>query len=262
MQQRYNDDLRVVTLNIDWNKNLSTVLPFLSSCRADVVCLQEVREEDVRLISEVAGKHHFYVPMCGGKIHGAKGTVGIAIFSRLPIYQKNASYYVGNPTRIVELDELTLESRRETTCRALAFGEVHKGDVMYRIATTHFTWTPDGKADEFQRADLQKMLGILKDKGQYVLCGDFNAPRGDEIYKTLSQCMKDNIPLGYDTSIDPERHRIKGLRSMVDGVFTTPQYRISGVAVHFGLSDHAAFEAVVSRDYPRYITADEAGCLR
>jgi|SRR3989344_2689309 len=247
MKQTHNDDLRVVTLNIDWNKNLNRILPFLSSCLADVVCLQEVLEEDVRLISRVAGKYHFYVPMCGGKIHGAKGTVGIAIFSRLPIYQKNASYYVGDPIRIVELDERTLESRRETTYRALAFCEVHKGDVTYRIATTHFTWTPDGKADEFQRADLQKMLGILKDK-QYVLCGDFNAPRGGEIYKTLSQCMKDNVPLSYDTSIDPERHRIKGLRAMVDGLFTTPGYAVSQVAMHFGVSDHGALEAVVSRE--------------
>jgi endonuclease/exonuclease/phosphatase family metal-dependent hydrolase len=92
------------------------------------------------------------------------------------------------------------------------------------------------------------MLGILKDKRQYVLCGDFNASRGGEIYKTLSQCMKDNVPLSYDTSIDPERHRIKGLRAMVDGLFTTPVYGVSDVRLHFGVSDHGALEAVVSRE--------------
>ncbi|MBI2025341.1 endonuclease/exonuclease/phosphatase family protein [Candidatus Kaiserbacteria bacterium] len=233
---------------MDWNKNLGRVLPFLSDRQADVVCLQEVREDALPVIAEAAGNYYFYAPMCGGKIHGAPSTVGIAIFSRLPLLQTKARYYVGAAHRIVELDEQTLESRRATTYRALAFGGVQRGDTVYRIVTTHFTWTPDGKADEFQRHDLQKMLGLLQKEGEYLLCGDFNAPRGGEIYKTLSQKLKDNVPAHYVTSIDPERHRIKGLKSMVDGLFTTSGYVVSDVRLHFGVSDHGALEAVVSRE--------------
>lgn len=247
MRKPLNDDLRVITLNVDWNKNLGTVLPFLSSRKADVVCLQEVCEDSLPTIAKVAGAYYFYVPMCGGKIHGASGTVGIAIFSRSPFFHTKSLYYVGGPAHIVELDERTLESRSSTTCRALAFSEVKKDNAVYRIATTYFTWTPDGKADEFQRHDLQKMLGILKKTGECVLCGDFNAPRGGEIYEILSQVLKDNVPPRYVSSLDPKRHRIKGLRLMVDGLFTTPRYVVSHVAIHFGISDHGALEAVISQ---------------
>ncbi len=247
MRQTQSGGLRVVTLNIDWNKNLDTVLPFLSKHKADVACLQEVREDALPLIAQAAGAHYFYVPMCGGKLHGASSTVGLAIFSRLPICFQRAQYYVGDPGHIVELDEQTLASRRATTYRAVAFGEVRKDNSAYRIATTHFTWTPDGKADEFQRQDMRAMLEILKQAGECLVCGDFNAPRGGEIYGTLCEHFKDNVPASYTTSIDPERHRIRGLTAMVDGIFTTPSYTVSTASLHCGISDHCALGAVVSR---------------
>lgn len=248
MRKQPNGGLRVVTLNIDWNKNLQRVLPFLSKTKADIVCLQEVREDALSTIAKVAGKHYFYVPMCGGKVHGAPGTVGIAIFSRFPLIAKQSHYYVGDPAHIVELDEQSLESRRATNYRALAIGEVQKGDRMYRVVTTHFTWTPDGKPDLFQRRDLLEVVRFLQHKGELLLCGDFNAPRGGEIYSEFSRHFRDSVPERYHTSIDPKRHRIKGLRAMVDGIFATPQYAVSQVAMHFGVSDHGALEAAVSRN--------------
>jgi len=244
--QKQNDILTVATLNIDWKKNLPTVFPFLLRQRADVICLQEVCEDALLDIAEAAGAHYFYAPMCGGGIHGTLGTVGIAIFSRLPLRRGHAHYYVGDPARIVELDERTLESRHATTYRAVVFIEVQKGDTVYRIANTHFTWTPDGKADEFQRQDLQALLSILKNKGEFLLCGDFNAPRGGEIFSTLSRCLKDNVPANCISSLDPERHRVK-TPLMVDGIFSTPGYTVSDATMTFGVSDHAALTARVSR---------------
>ena len=248
MQQLNSDGLRVVTLNIDWNKNLSRVLPFLSDCNADVTCLQEVCADAIPVLQEAAGAQYVYAPMCGGKIHGAPETVGIAIFSHLPLLHTEAYYYAGRADNILELDEQTFESRRTTTCRVLAVGDVRKNGIVYRIATTHFTWTPDGRADECQRRDLRKMLNILERAGECVLCGDFNAPRGGEVYGILSRRFKDNIPAIYVTSIDPELHRIRGLLAMVDGVFSTPAYAVSQVTMRFGLSDHGALKATVFQE--------------
>jgi hypothetical protein len=41
-----------------------------------------------------------------------------------------------------------------------------KEGTVFRIGTTHFAWTPDGKADDIQRNDLKTLwecLGLLED---------------------------------------------------------------------------------------------------
>lgn len=240
-----NDGLRVVTLNIDWNKNLKRVLPFLAERRADIACLQEVRKDALPALSRAAGEYYFFAPMTLGSLHGAPCPVGIALFSRLPLRFGTFGYYVGDPRRIVELKETSEESRRKTTARAVAFCGVEKDGVRYTVATTHFTWTGNGKPDEFQRKDLQKLLDIVHRAGECVLCGDFNAPRGGEIFTTLSQSFTDNVPPCYTSSLDPETHHLKQVKAMVDGIFSTPAYTVSGVQMHSGISDHCALEGVV-----------------
>ncbi len=129
----------------------------------------------------------------------------------------------------------------------LAFCEVEKEGTVFKIYNTHFTWTADGEPDDLQRNDMQSMLRILKAAGEFILCGDFNVPRGGELFGLLAEHYKDNVPPHYTTSIDGDLHRRGQLNRMVDGMFSTPGYVVSDFEMVSGVSDHRALVATVSK---------------
>ena len=133
------------------------------------------------------------------------------------------------------------------------FAVVAKADIIsadgqiFSISTTHFTWTPDGDANEYQRKDLENLMKILDGYKSFVLAGDFNAPRGREIFSAIAAKYKDNIPLEYVSSIDSNLHRAPGLKLMVDGLFSTPDYKVEDAELVCGVSDHCAIVAKISK---------------
>jgi endonuclease/exonuclease/phosphatase family metal-dependent hydrolase len=103
-----------------------------------------------------------------------------------------------------------------------------------------------GDVTEKQTQDLKALLAILEKIPEFVLTGDFNAPRGRETGDTIAAKYKDNIPEHYTSSIDP-MHRAGELPYVVDGIFTTPQYLASNVELHLGVSDHKAVTATIAK---------------
>ena len=93
---------------------------------------------------------------------------------------------------------------------------------------------------------VKRLLACLEPEEEFTLCGDFNAPRGGEIFTALAMRYQDNIPLEYASSIDGNLHRKGPLPYMVDGLFTTPSYIASDVSLQSGVSDHCAILATVS----------------
>jgi endonuclease/exonuclease/phosphatase family metal-dependent hydrolase len=94
---------------------------------------------------------------------------------------------------------------------------------------------------------MKNLLALLAKTPELILCGDFNAPRGGEIFKMLADKYKDNIPPEYDSSLDTELHRIGKIKKlMVDGLFTTSAYIVSDVKLSEGVSDHKAVTAIIS----------------
>lgn len=239
--------LRLLTHNIDWKHNLDRVEAFLKRSGADVACLQEVCEDDLgRLSSAFGADKTLFVAMTRGTQKGVTCGVGIAVLSRYPCEDASVHFYVGDAGALYDLDERTLQSRRDTTRRILMSCSIVKENARFQIATTHFTWTPNGKPDEWQLHDLERLFGILGGMGEFILCGDFNAPRGGGVFSALAQRYTDNVPPCITTTIDPQRHRVQGLSAMVDGIFTTPAYAVSRVEAHGGLSDHYALTGTAS----------------
>lgn len=237
--------LELSTLNMDLRNNLDRVLDFLNRMRPDVQCLQEVYEGDLQRFDMFDNR--YYVPMTRHAVDGEDISVGMAILvgPGVRVLEWTSGYYLGEPGPVVRLDPTTMESRRATEKRVVGSCLVEKDGVRYRIATTHFSWVPRGEPDDYQRTDVRNMLCLIDN--DFVLCGDFNAPRGGEIYATITERLRDNIPLEYDTSIDPALHKVRGLRSMVDGVFSSAEYHVSNVRMTFGVSDHAAVNCTVRR---------------
>ncbi|OGG53465.1 hypothetical protein A3H16_01920 [Candidatus Kaiserbacteria bacterium RIFCSPLOWO2_12_FULL_53_8] len=244
--------IKLISLNIERSLHLDLVLPFLKEQQADVVCLQELSEPDISLFESELGSKCVFAPMIYHHSDtGSKPVInGNAVLTRLPLQSSMINYYVGDGKKIHDEPPGYIPDHE-----ALVMVETdnEKGGDVFRIMTTHFTWTPDGSPSDAQRRDMKKLLHVLETLGEFVLAGDFNAPRGGEIFSMLAQKYKDNVPPHYVTSLDQKLHRAVKLRpheivdKMVDGIFSTPSYTVSDVEMVSGLSDHCALVATVSK---------------
>ncbi len=243
--------IKLVSLNIEMDRHVDRVIPFLLKENPDVVCLQEVLERDVPTLAEALHMRGDFVPVSIVDVRYEDGTLivdtelakkgpqGIGFFTSLPIRGEGVEYYHGNPK------EITRHSAGYS--RFLLWRRVEKEGVTFTIGTTHFTWTPDGEASDEQRRDAEGLLQILKQFPDIIFCGDFNAPRGGEIWEMFASRYRDTIPARFVTSIDQNLHRVKGLTRMVDGLFSTPEYRCAETRLECGVSDHCAVVSTITR---------------
>jgi len=239
--------LTFVSVNIERSKHLDLVLPFLAKRNAEVVCIQELMERDIPLFEKILGMKSTFAPMTQHPAEGAPGIMGIGIFSLLPMRRMSAIYYVGNANDIPD-HEVKNEYNRQSVNHAVLMCELEKEAELCTIATTHFTWTPNGDAtDDGQRRDVSKLLEVLGHTKEFVLSGDFNAKRGGEIFTQIAEKYKDAIPREYTSSIDGNIHRSGALPYMVDGLFTTAAYAASNVELVSGVSDHCAIVATITK---------------
>lgn len=240
--------LKLLSVNTKWDLFTDRILALIQKEQPDILCLQEVLSRDIQAYENVMGsKANVY--LMGGVAgeytrSGSYDGMNIAIISKLPVKDVTSEYYAqyhdGTP---VTDDESGLPYNR-----VLASVLVVSGGDEYRIATTHFTWTPHAFPDERQERDLAVFLKLLDGLGDFVLCGDLNAPRGMATFDTLAARYTDHIPAHYTSSLDPELHRLKGSKQlMIDGLFTTPEYECSDVELIFGVSDHAAIRAFLTK---------------
>lgn len=239
--------LKLVSLNIERSKHLDLVIPFLVAQKPDVVCIQELFERDIPHISKaLGGMAYVFAPMTRYVSEDPPAIMGVGVFSRLPFVRSEVLYYGGDPAHMPELDQNDTSTWNNKNF-VLPVCEVENGGDLFRISTTHFRWTPDGKPDELQRGDMRALLAVLETVEEFVLTGDLNMPRGGGLFEMLAQRYKDNVPLRYDTSIDEKLHRNGPLKLMVDGIFSTPAYVVSDVEMISGVSDHCALVATLSK---------------
>lgn len=239
--------IKLVSLNIELNRHLDLVLPFLKKEEADVLLLQEVLERDLEKISQFLKMQAIFTPLCKlawEEFGDSPPTLGIATLTRLKVESSEISYYSGSRETL----PILLQNQAHRMSRAHIKIVVEKKGDQFCLVNTHFTWTPNGQPNARQRRDLRKMLNLLKDTPELILCGDFNAPRGREIFDQLGKVYKDNISPSITTTIDQNLHRVKGLQLVVDGLFTTKGYQVQDVEVVDGVSDHCAIVANVTME--------------
>ena len=239
--------LRLIQLNIQGSKHLDRFLPFLLHCAPDVVCVQELRDTDIERITNTLTMSHLFMPMARIAQENTQIYSGLGIFSRMPMVHHDIQYYAGCSEIVTDFDGTSAESKRTSQRFGVLSCDIKKEDVTYRIATTHFTWSPDGLTTADQLEDVQKLLTVLADHKEFILTGDFNAPRGKEVFTALASRYTDHVPKKYTSSIDPTLHRAGPLELMVDGILSTPHYQISDVHMVCGLSDHCALTATISK---------------
>ena len=238
--------LKLAQLNIEGSKHINLVIPFLQAQNPDVVCIQELKEQDIETFEKELKMRHILARMHTG----AAGVNSIGIFTALPLGNPQAYWYGGQTdTELAEYvhSEHDRKLSHDSSKFYLLTADIEKEKEIFHVGTTHFPVTAHGEATDYQREDMARLLLQLEEEGEFVLAGDFNAPRGGEIFAQLAEKYKDNIPLQITTSIDGSLHRAGQLPHMVDGIFSTAGYKVMNVQGHTGVSDHWAFTADVVR---------------
>ncbi|KND47067.1 MAG: hypothetical protein AB199_01400 [Parcubacteria bacterium C7867-004] len=250
--------LSFVHLNIERDRHLDRIGPFLKERMPDVVCLQELLLEDVPHLESLLGARCFFVPMMYVQHPRGRVTEGVGIFSRFPIAATSEHWIGGKEGELVDYIDTVPEEKLLTQRYVIAIVDIEKDGETYRIATTHFPVTVGGSESDIQNGVLDRFLEVTATLEEFVVTGDFNAPRGGPAFSRLCERYTDNVPSAYMMSLDLTLHRagaklpadiaklgLPGL--MVDGVFSTVGYRVVDVEMICGVSDHCALVGSIEK---------------
>jgi len=245
--------LKLLCLNLEGHKHFDIQKEFFKKEDADVLCLQEIFEQDFEELKRALHMSGIFAPMSSHQHYaGAADEVwhnrGNAILSTLPIHNVQKQYYWGSEEEITHFDR-SEGMNQDDMSKVLLSCFVGEKSSAICIGTTHFTWTPDGKPDAFQEKDIEFFMKSLADHKEIVFCGDFNAPRGLATFERIASTYRDNIPKEYTCSLDLERHKAPEAvkEYMVDGLFSTPNINVSDVRMIEGVSDHKAIIATIEK---------------
>ncbi len=248
--------IKILNLNIEGDKHLPQVIKLVEREKPDVVCLQEVFEEDFHMLHRRFGMQGIFMPTvwidsAGLPGFGKTGPFGVALFSRLPGEFSGEYYFKRRGSELPRYN-----GKPNAGHRCLVWQKTGNG---LTIATTHFTWSKNGQTTEKQRRELRMLMKLLANKVKVdVLCGDFNAPRATrqkarhlggqgEIWSAISGKLTDNIPLEAKTTLDLNLHYSHGVKLVVDGFFTKPNGKstVKSLQLIGGVSDHLAISAIM-----------------
>lgn len=238
--------LKLLTLNIEHDRHLDAVTQAIAMHSPDIVCLQEVFEKDCVKLAAAGGyqvKHAISMLMPEGREgNTSPRSWGVAVLTRVPVQNQTVVYYADDP-------RIRIFKQPNDARRLVVMTELRHEGRSYKIGTTHFTWSMDGETNEEQRADFARLKQVLLPYPDYVLCGDFNAPRGGELFAKFTDelGLVDHLPLHVTTTIDPKHHYAGALELAVDTIFSTREYQVTEVQVLEGISDHKGILARVER---------------
>lgn len=238
--------IKILTLNIEGEKHLKAVQALVKKEKPDVICFQEIFEKDFHQFRDNLKISGLFQPTIDVNASGRpgyheRGLMGVAMLGSLN-GEFQGSYYFKRRSKSVPL----YSGLPNAGHRVLVWQTIKTPKGNLTVATTHFTWSKEGKTTEKQRKELRSLFKLL-DKGKPdILCGDFNAPRGGAIFDALSKRLTDNIPQDITSTIDPLLHYShKKIDFVVDGFFTTPKCKVTRIQLIDGVSDHKAIIVTV-----------------
>lgn len=236
--------LKMVSLNIEGNRHLKACLPFLVAQGADVVCLQEVFGVDILEIAGMLGMEYHFVPTmhisASNKYNiPTRGDWGVALLTKVPHTPFEHHFYKGAGT-VPDFVE------PNSGDRVIVITQVRKGQEKYHVATTHFTWSGNGEVTSEQLQDFGSFAEVVKKLPPHVMCGDFNSPRGGEMFSRFLELYKDALPATVSTTIDGSLHYAGNLELVVDTFFYQAPLQAKVTLVSEGVSDHKALTAEIT----------------
>ncbi len=131
------------------------------------------------------------------------------------------------------------------TSRGVLTATYAVGNKTLRVATTHFTWSPDGSNTPEQWDDWHRLSTELRKQQPDLIMGDFNVPRGTKLGTTITRTYRSVLPPTIQTTMDHQLHKDPRLPPrVVDYILIPKQSQVTMVpqSVHVcsGVSDHCA----------------------
>jgi exonuclease III len=248
--------MKLININIEGDKHFDTVVPFLQKERPDVLCLQEVYRKDLHHFTKL-GYSTTFLPITRKEFQGRHEELGItlATHNASAVLNQIQSHYYHDPTG--ELHEFDTDHKNLTVNNEVLVGVFTVRGADFLIGTTHFTWIPDGSTpNDYQRDDMDRFLGYMKTLPPHCVTGDLNIPRHhNPLYDELMKYYDDAVPETFTSSLDQTAHHLannpekKHLFTdyMVDHLLVQQPYVAKDVRLEFGISDHAAVVATISK---------------
>ncbi len=247
--------VKIISLNIQEDFHIDKISKFLTTEKADVVCLQEVFKSDVRHFEKLLGMQSFFAPRCfkvpNLSAEFGKQPWGNVILTNLPVVSSEVHYYYGDIDNIPDYPESYDQQEIEPMAYPVLVQRVDEKGVEYTIATTHMPVTYHGEDAQYQMDCAKALLAFLSKFNELILTGDMNAIRGGATFSFIASVYKDNIPESYKTSLDAKFHRMPASEihnKMVDGLFTTSGYKLTNVKLIDGVSDHMAIVGEIKQE--------------
>ena len=260
----------ILHVNVERDKHTDTVVKLLKEKDPHVVCFAEAMYKDVVAIADQLGYTFAFVPLVLLTDGTENDQEGSAILSKYPILETQKLGYSDAAQALpleVALDGLVMKNGERPQSRfswnyTLLTARIQlDGDQVITISTTHFPVTDHstpGYADheirslqnvddmEHSKVYLERLIAKLRSiNGPLVFTADLNNPRGEFFYDTLAHELVDHVPHSLTSSIDPNLHRAKDLKLVVDTIMTSPDVSAQSFEVIEGVSDHKAFLAML-----------------
>ncbi len=244
--------LKLISVNMEGEKHFPRVLSLITSKSPDIICLQECPKSFQDNLRNLGYRTDF-LPMRQHLQNDVEYIEGLVFASKLPFATTHKYYYQPDYT----LPTLPVPTPAQQMHHGFIMGTLEHDGEIFNIATTHIMVTPNGMPTEHQTQGVKKLLSLLQSEKPHILCGDFNMPRGfNPLYEDFTKMYQDNIPVMYTSSLDRTLHKLGKTPNlnapifdiyMVDYLFSKPEYTTSDVELQFGISDHAAIVATISK---------------
>ncbi|MBP9700680.1 endonuclease/exonuclease/phosphatase family protein [Candidatus Woesebacteria bacterium] len=249
--------IRIATLNSEGGAHgphLLRIQEFLGYSGIQILAMQEVFRTDGAWIKEMirGTSHHFLnnftVASPLSERIPATGPFGVALFARFQAIAWQSIYYtISNHRAAVFEDPQEYPTRRGVL---IVDYSLPTGSNV-RVATTHFTWSPDGQITQEQQNDWGRLSQVLERTQPDVVMGDFNIPRATQLGITLEQTFQSAIPQSVTTTLVPSQHQNPGIPDrVVDYIFIPKdsQYQLVPNSVELEpVADHCAIVCNIVR---------------
>lgn len=226
--------VKILSWNIWVNGYIKEITRFIKNSNADIVCLQEIKdddhERDVISYLESLGYSYAFASTLQTWKDGKKYKHGLAVFSKYAI--KNSRTFILS------------EEKPRVAVRA----DIKIGTQTLHVLSTHLIHTHQ-KQSEIQEKQVRNLIESIPSK-KTILAGDFNATPESETIKLLKGILVDTDKTSsptwsvYKTSC--ELCNLDEITNRLDYIFTTKDIKSSSFEVGQSRgSDHLPISVIV-----------------
>jgi endonuclease/exonuclease/phosphatase family metal-dependent hydrolase len=227
-------DIKILSWNIWIDGHLEEIKNLLQQMEADIIGLQEVKDDDpsldvINYLTE-QGYQHIFAPIrktWGDKVYND----GPAVFSKYPIL----------------MSQTYLLSKENA--RGAARADIQVGEKVLHVFSTHLLHTHQ-KYSEIQTEQVESLINLLPPDNTIVM-GDFNATPDSNAIKRMRDELIDTDPSSAPTwSVYPEgcsECKPQKIDTRLDYIFVSPDIKTMSPKVESSKgSDHLPISVTIS----------------